>query len=380
MTVSEAARTSLWRRLTDATGSAGVESGPSSDRDPSRGGARSPLGEWDGLTQERPTVSIVLPTHTERAHIVDCLDSLEAQDYENVVEIVVADGGSEDGTRELVRRRGGKVRLLEHDGVTAAAGLNAAIRSATGEVIVRADAHTLYRKDYVTRSVQVLTETGADNVGGRMLPVGDTSFARGVAAATSSPLGIGPGRFHYSTERCEVDTVFLGCWRRQTLFELGLFDETELQWGAEDHELNMRLRDRGGRVVLDPSIVSYYFPRSRPMGLARQYYNYGLGKASTLRKHGRLPTWRPLAPLGLVLASIGGLVLGRGWWRISPPALHLVAVGVASTRIAVSRSERTHMVAAAIWISHWSIGCGLIAGMWRIVRGRPFENRPRGHR
>ena len=359
---------------------AGVRSEPSLTGEAPATEPRSPLEDSRLATREQPTVSIVLPTHTERGHIVDCLDSLEAQDYENVVEIVVADGGSEDGTRELVRRRGGKVRLLEHDGVTAAAGLNAAIRSAAGEVIVRADAHTLYRNDYVSRSVQVLIESGADNVGGRMLPVGDTTFGRGVAAATSSPLGIGPGKFHYSTSRCEVDTVFLGCWRRQTLFELGLFDETELQWGAEDHELNMRLRDRGGRVVLDPSIVSYYFPRSRPSGLARQYYNYGLGKASTFRKHGRLPTWRPLAPLALVVASVSGLVFGRGWWRIATPAAHAVVVGLASARISASRSERGRTIAAAIWITHWSIGFGLISGMWRIVRGKPFESRPRGHR
>jgi len=340
---------------------------------------RSPLAELPPAPA-RPTVSIVLPTHTERRYIVDCLDSLVAQDYENVVEIVVADGGSDDGTRDLVRRRGGRVRLLEHDGVTAAAGLNAAIRSASGEVIVRADAHTLYRADYVSRCVDVLVETGADNVGGRMVPVGDSSFGRGVAAATTSPLGVGPGKFHYSAERCEVDTVFLGCWWRERLFDLGLFDETNLQWGAEDHELNLRLRARGGRIVLDPSIVSHYFPRPDPRGLARQYYNYGLAKTSTLKKHHRLPTWRPLPALALVVTSAAALLFGRGWWRLAPPAAHGVAVGVASARISATRSEPVRMTAAAMWITHWCFGCGLISGLWRIVRGKPFDSRPRGHR
>src|SRR3954452_8943621 len=111
-----------------------------------------------------PTVTIVLPTLDERSHLRDCLDSLLAQDFGDIAEILVVDGGSTDGTREVVAGEPAPVRLLDNPRVTAAAAMNVGIREAAGEVIVRADAHTLYAPDYVRRCVEVLTETGAANV------------------------------------------------------------------------------------------------------------------------------------------------------------------------------------------------------------------------
>src|SRR5206468_499009 len=132
-----------------------------------------------------PSVSVVLPTLNERAFIRDCLDSLLAQDYPALTEILVCDGGSTDGTRELVKVAPSPVALLDNPRVTAAAAMNVGIAAAGGEVVCRADAHTLYAPDYVSRCVAVLLETGADNVGGRMVPVGTTAFGRAVAAVTS---------------------------------------------------------------------------------------------------------------------------------------------------------------------------------------------------
>jgi len=157
------------------------------------------------------------------------------------------------------------VVLLVNPKVTAAADMNVGIWAAKGDAVCRADSHTLYASDYVSRCVAVLTESGADNVGGRMRPVGVTAFGWAIAAATSSSVGVGPGRFHYHEgERIEVDTVYLGCWWRSTLEDLGGYDEDSLQWAAEDHELNFRIRRAGGRIVLDPSIRSWYFPRETP--------------------------------------------------------------------------------------------------------------------
>jgi GT2 family glycosyltransferase len=316
----------------------------------------------------------------ERTFLRDCLDSLVAQDYEGVVELLVLDGGSTDGTVELCDAVAGPIRVVRNHRVTAAAALNTGIAEAKGEVIVRVDAHALYAPDYVRRCVEVLLETNADNVGGRMQPVGTTSFGRAVAAVTSSPLGVGPGRFHYGEQRDEVDTVYLGCWWRRTLEQLGGFDETRLQWGAEDHELNFRLRSRGGRIVLDPTIVSHYFPRETPRQLARQYFNYGVGKASTLTKHRSLPTWRPFAPAALVLATVTGVVLGRGWMRIAVPAAHAAACGAGALRLSDDPGVAPHRAFAALTICHWAYGAGFWAGMTRSLRGREFDARPRGPR
>ena len=327
----------------------------------------------------RPTVSILLPTLNERAYIRDCLDSLVAQDYSAVHEILVIDGGSSDGTRAVAACAGPLVRLVENVRVTAAAAMNIGIAEAKGEVIVRADAHTLYAPDYVRRCVEVLVETGAQNVGGLMRPEGATRFGRAVAAATSSPVGVGPGRFHYGDRREEVDTVYLGCWYRSTLEEIGGYDESRLQWAAEDQELNFRLRKAGGVVVLDPSIRSTYFVRDTPRALWRQYFNYGVCKASTLVKHRALPTPRPLAPAaltaGAALAAVGGRRLGR----LAVPVLHAAGVALALRATGTGRREPLRTF-AAVEVCHWSYGLGFWSGLVRALRGREFESRPRGHR
>lgn len=330
-----------------------------------------------------PPVSVVLPALDERRFLRDCLDSLLAQDYPNVTEILVVDGGSSDGTREMAESRGGNVRLVPNPGVTAAAAMNLGLKEATNDLIVRADAHTLYAPDYVRQSVRVLRASGASWAGGPMRPVGLTMFGRAVAAVTSSPFGIGPGRFHYGTVAQDVDTVYLGTFDRRRVWEVGGYDDVELQWAAEDQELSYRLRRAGHRIRLDPSIRSWYFPRQDAGGLARQYVNYGMCKASTLKKHGTLPAWRPLAPAGLVagafLWTAAALAGRRPKMLAVPPVAYLVGSAVVAGRLARDPGVAPHRALGALAICHWCYGLGFWSGIARIVRRRPFDARPAGH-
>ncbi|HUP69737.1 MAG TPA: glycosyltransferase family 2 protein [Acidimicrobiales bacterium] len=326
------------------------------------------------------SVSVVLPTLNEQGFIRDCLDSLLAQDYPHIAEILVVDGGSTDATVEIAEQAGGTVRVVPNPRTSAAAAMNIGIAEARGDVIVRADAHALYLPDYVRRCVEVLGDTGAANVGGPMRAVGTSSFGRAVAAVTSSPFGVGPGRFHYSDVREEVDTVYLGSWRRQTLVDIGGYDETSLQWGAEDHELNHRITQAGGVIVLDPSIRSWYFPRETPRALARQYFNYGVGKVSTFTKHGTLPTWRPLAPAALVLAAAVALASPRPLGRVAVPAAHAAAASVVAMQLSRDQGVAPHRALSALAICHWSYGAGIWAGLLRRWSGRGFDRLPRAGR
>lgn len=334
-----------------------------------------------GGAASRPTVSVVLPTLNERAFLRDCLDSLLAQDDPRIVEILVVDGGSTDGTRQLAESFGGTIRLLDNPKMSAAAALNVGWRTAAGEVIVRADAHALYARDYVRRCVDALIESRADDVGGPMRAVGTSVFGRAVAAVTSSPFGVGPGRFHYSREREDVDTVYLGCYRTATLAALGGWDETNLQWAAEDHELNFRLTKAGGRIVLDPSIRSWYFPRDTWPGLARQYRNYGIGKVSTLAKHRSLPSWRPLVPPTVVALCAGALASGAVARRPIAGAVPVAAyaAGVVAASAGVSRDPGVSMPHAVVAMAtcHWAYGVGVWTGLLRLMTGRGFDSRPR---
>ena len=167
-----------------------------------------------------PSVSIILPIYNEHETIDSVLTSLLAQDYPGPLEIVVADGGSDDGTRELLAawvERDDRVRLVDNRHRVQSLGLNAAAAAATGEYLVRMDARTRYAPDYLRRSIETLIETGAAAAGGPMRPEGGRPFERAVAAAMRSPLTMGPGRFHHATERREVDTVYLGAFRREAV-------------------------------------------------------------------------------------------------------------------------------------------------------------------
>lgn len=327
-----------------------------------------------------------MPTFLERTAIVDCLSSLERQDYPGPIRILVVDGGSTDGTREIVSRRAAsdpRIELLDNPGRSAASALNIGLAACRTPVLVRVDAHAIYSPSYVARSVAVLQESGAADAGGPMRPVGTTRFGRAVAAITTSRLGIGWGSFHYASSRVFVDTVFLGAYWTETLRRLGGWDTTSLQWGAEDHELNLRLRDGGGKIVCDPTIESWYFPRETPRGLARQYRNYGLGKASTLAKHRRLPTLRPLAPAALVGAALAGLpmALATRRARFTLPVVAWAAVA-GSGALWISRSRRVdaNRTFVALSICHWAYGFGFIEGLIRIVSGRRFASSPKARR
>jgi len=336
------------------------------------------------VTTTLPPVSVVLPTLNERGYVTDCLTSLLAQDYPSIDEILVVDGGSDDGTRDLVEAFGGPVRVVDNPRVTAAAAMNVGLAEAANDLIVRVDAHTVYAADYVRRSVEALEDSGADVVGGPMRAVGVTAFGRAVAAVTSSPLGVGPGRFHYADEPQDVETVYLGTYRREALDEVGGWDETDLQWAAEDQELNYRLRLQGRRIRLEPSIRSVYFPRQTPQALWRQYVNYGLCKASTLKKHRTLPYWRPLAPAALVAGTVAAMAVGVATRKpalaLAPIATWCAMAGVAAAGMADDPGVAPHRAFGALAICHWGYGLGFWRGLGRILTGRPFDARPRNGR
>lgn len=246
----------------------------------------------------QPTVSILIPMRNEEDFIEACLDSLRAQDYPaDRVEILVLDGESTDRSAEVVTRvsaQDPRVHLLTNPGRCQASAMNLGITKATGEIIVRADAHAEYGPTYVSICVAHLVAGRADNVGGLQRGTGTTPFGRAVAAALNTPLGAGNAPYRLATTVRYADTVWLGAWYRKTLQELGGFDVSMVP--NEDYELNCRLRESGGRILLDPTLPSRYFARPTPTRLWRQYFRYGRAKVRTLRAHPQTLVLRQLIP------------------------------------------------------------------------------------
>lgn len=253
-------------------------------------------------------VSVIVPCRNEIGYVDRFLESVLAQRLPgNVrIEVLIADGASDDGTRERLRRYAGEyafIRILDNPKRFVAAGLNAAIRQALGDVIVRMDVHTLYAPDYIFECLRALDATGADNVGGPWVPAGSGYVSEAIALAFSSVVVSGGGKAHRAFYEGPVDTVYLGCWPRQTFEKYGLFDEDFVR--TQDSELNLRIHRGGGTIWQTPAIRCWYTPRPSLKQLARQYAQYGYWKARVLKKHTLPASSRQLAPGAL----LGGLFL-----------------------------------------------------------------------
>jgi len=325
-------------------------------------------------------VSIVVACRNEMKHIRSLLDSLLSQDMTRISwEAIVADGMSDDGTQKVLEEYSAQypqLRLVPNVGRIVSTGLNAAIRAARGEIIIRMDAHTSYASDYCRRCIETLESTGADNVGGPARTRAMGIRARAVAAAYHSPFSTGGGKFHDINYEGWVDTLPYGCWRKTTLERIGLFDENLVR--NQDDELNLRLTRAGGRIWQTPTIVSWYSPRPNLSSLFHQYFQYGFWKVAVIRKH-RLPgSWRHVVPFAFVLSNILLLiclvvtkVIGAKEWFIASAILWL-AVGTAYALATLTASVITAKgrgwailpyLPVVFATYHLSYGLGCLAGL-----------------
>ncbi len=215
----------------------------------------------------KPFVTVIVPCRNEERFIASCLDSIVKQDYpKERLEVFVVDGMSEDKTREIIKefeKNYPFLKLLENPKKITPAALNIGIKRAKGEIIIKMDAHSVYPKDYISKCVKHLEESGADNVGGilKSIPSKNTLFAKSIAICLSHPFGSGRSFFRVGTKFSKtVDTVAFGCYRKSVFEKIGLFDERMAK--IEDYEFNLRLRRAGGKIILFPDIVAFYYPSS----------------------------------------------------------------------------------------------------------------------
>ncbi len=320
-----------------------------------------------------------MPCLNEARYIGACLRSVLAQDYPpDRLEILVADGGSSDGTRDVVERIAAedpRVILVDNPGRWQAAGMNAAIRRARGDVIVRMDVHCEYASDYVRKCVEVLERTGADNVGGAQRARAETAFQRAVCAALDSPLGVGGASYRSAHNEGFVDTVFLGAFRRRVFEEVGLYDPGAVT--NEDAELNQRIHAAGGRVYLSREVVVHYYPRDSFQALAKQYFRYGRGRARTLLKHRKLLSPRPFIPAALVATGVALLATAHlqpftpafFWAFAALTGFEAVRVG---RKAGVAQVLTVWAIFPVLYVAH---GAGVAAGFARYL-GNPDWGEP----
>lgn len=313
-----------------------------------------------------PDVSVLLPVRNEEDHIDDVIGDLLTQEFDGTLEVVVADGHSDDATPRLLREwaeRDSRLRVVANDEIHQSSGLNVAASVARSDTLIRADGHSRYAKDYVSRSLAALAETGGA-VGGRMNPSSTRPVGRAVAAAMNNPLTMGPARFHHATSRERVDTVYLGCFMRQDFENVGGFRRFP-SGSSEDADFYFRWRQSGRSVYVDPDIVTKYTPRETFGSLFRQYWRYGQGKAEMLWANGRLPSLRPLAPLALILGLLAALVLASIGVSAWPFWLLLGSWLFVLLAVAVPSGGNRMLVLVVAGLMHIAYGVGEVYGFVR---------------
>jgi glycosyltransferase involved in cell wall biosynthesis len=342
------------------------------------------------ITPPTLDITIIAACRNEIGHIRQFLDSLFSQDMSGLTwEAVIADGSSDDGTRQVLAdyvSRHPQLRTIDNPKRIVSPGLNAAIRAARGRVVMRMDAHTSYAPDYCKRCLMELARTGADNVGGPARTTTQGTRARAFAAAYHSRFSTG-ARFHDDSYEGWVDTVPYGCWRKETLERLGLFDEALVR--NQDDELNLRIIRAGGRIWQSPEIRSWYSPRVTLRALFLQYFQYGFWKAAVIRKHHLPGSWRHLVPVAFVLAH-AILLAACIVTAAADPAVFLgaarlwllliVSYGAANLTASVAAAAKSGWstlpyLPAVFTVYHFSWGLGFLAGVrWFL----PSAIRPAG--
>jgi glycosyltransferase involved in cell wall biosynthesis len=333
--------------------------------------------------EHTPIVSIVIPCLNEEQTIGMLLDSLTHQTYPlDQMEVVIADGMSEDSTRDEIEKfsaknSGLKVRIVDNHKRSIPAGLNTGIRNSKGEYIVRLDAHSVPHPEYITRSITNLDHHLGDNVGGvwQITPSRNTWIAESIAAAASHPLGVGDAKYRYAEEPGEADTVPFGAFRRSLFDELGGFDES--LHTNEDYEFNTRIRLRGGKLWLDPNIKVKYFARPTLAQLAKQYWRYGYWKYQMVQRYPESLRWRQALPPLFVLCLLV-LIIFSLWISTAGVVLAIAVVSytlalVLSGLDVVFQSRKLYLllgVPLAIAVMHLSWGSAFLWSLAKRLFGR----------
>ena len=292
-------------------------------------------------TTTSPDVSIIIPARDAVETIGRTLDAILAQEYDGALEILVADGSDTMTMATWIRHNFPSVNVVSNPKRIIPTGLNRAIQASTGEIVVRCDAHAILPPTYVRDVVLLLEKTNAACVGGMAIPVGDSFFGKAVALAVSSPLGSGDSCYKVGGTEGSAEHVYLGAWRRETLDNVGIFNESLA--ANEDYELNWRIRKSGGIIWFDPTLKATYRTRNTAWALAKQGFTYGRWKALMLGQHPGSLRLRQLAPpmllLGLVISPVAGSATNCMWIGVALPALYATVLVIGSVMTAFRRRE-----------------------------------------
>ena len=323
-----------------------------------------------------PAVSVIIPVLNEERFLKQSVQAILNQNYSGQFEIILALGPSKDQTNVIAQElaQDKRIKLVENPSGRTASALNNAIKNSNFDIIVRLDGHAIVDSNYIKNAVNTLLESGADNVGGLMKAEGTNAFEKSVAAAMTSKFGVGNAPFHVGGKSGEVDTVYLGTFRKSALERVGYFDESFIR--AQDWEMNYRIRKTGGKIWFNPELVVSYRPRKNILQLAKQYFEYGQWRKQVTKTYPETVSMRYLAPPVTVSGLIAGFVmvlfskiLDINWLQIGwlAPLVYLTVILLAFLSIGskIGLLSRLYLL-LVLPTMHLSWGVGFLKGSKRL--------------
>ena len=314
------------------------------------------------------SVLVAIPTLNEAAHIEAVVDQLYVDLPDCKVQFVIADGGSTDGTVELVRslaERRDDLFLMHNPQRLQSAGVNLAVRQygQDSDVMVRCDAHASYPRGYLRSLVDRLQAVGADSVVVPMDSVGEGCLQRAVAWVSDSPVGSGGSAHRGGRQSRFVDHGHHAAMLTESFRRAGGYEETFTH--NEDAEFDCRLRALGGKIYLDTDIRIEYQPRSTFRKLFKQYYSYGKGRSRTVRRHPTSFKIRQFAVPSFMSACAAAIVMSPLFpVLLMLPAFYIFVLALTSASIAFKKRSLCGLLAGpAACTMHVSWALGFITGI-----------------
>lgn len=333
------------------------------------------------MAENKLKVTILIPCRNEVNNIESCMRNVfDFDPPEGGFEVIVMDGISDDGTREILgnlQKEFPRLSVIDNPQKTVPNAMNLGIMQAKGEYIIRTDVRCIHPKSYMVDLIRLSEETNADNVGGVLVPEGSSYVQKSIASAYKSPIAMGGALRDRGDFVGETDAVYGGCFRRQRLIEVGMYDKDMVR--NQDDELSFRLRKLGGKIIQSGKIKIKYYPRSQYKQLFKQFFQYGYWKVAVLKRHPKQVSWRHFAPAALVLIFLALIILSlfsnSVCWILSLfSGSYFLGLSLESLRIALKDGIKLW---PGIFLSILSMHVGFGNGFIVAMISRFFDARPK---
>lgn len=314
----------------------------------------------------QPDISVIVICRNEVNDISRCLDAILSQSNNLVMEVIVVDGMSTDGSTELIRSKyAGRVKLIENATQYTPHAINLGIKESNGNFIAIVGARSILSENYLRGSIDLLeSDSSVWCTGGRIIHKGEDRISASIAAAMSSVTGVGFLNFRTLSSTSNVDTVSSPVFRRMVIEKIGMFDESCIR--NQDDDFSYRVIRSGGRIVQNGNVFSEYLVRRSYRQLSAQYFQYGFWKIFVNRKHKTITSLRQLFPSLLIIVLIMFLLLSFKA-GVALILAYLGAVSISGLFSAIQHRCAVIPVIISTLVMHFSYGSAYLYGIWKLV-------------